>query len=526
MVVTACSNDDQKSKEKNAITKDSPNFQEPGEYDLPFVEDGSVTLSYAGVDNWYPPASYSQNLPVWQEFEKRTGVKIDWEVMPPNQYETSMQTRIAAGQNLPDILAIPPLWGGDIVKYADEDILIPLDDLIEEYAPNIKNLFEKYPGVKKQLTAPDGHIYNVAELNIGANEINVSGLFIRKDWLDKLGLEPPETIDDWYKVLKAFKTQDPNGNGKADEIPFTSSSTSFLYHFGSGFGLQAPVSDFWINDGKVEHQYLKPEFKDLLTFLHQLYQEGLIDPELSTQDDEAKLDAMISKNIVGASGHFPDVITRWNNILHVADHKDAEYIVNPPPKDKNGEREIIKRAPLGMEFGITKDNPYPKISIRWIDYIFAHPDGVRLANFGIEGKTYEMKDGEPKFTDWVNDNPDGLDPASALRSIGAYPALFGHQTEIFVKQTIEDDVADQIKEITPYLVEPFPDMIPTAEEQEQLTLLNADIKTYVDESIEKFITGGKPLDEFDEFVQQLEAMGIEDVVKIKQQQYDRYQDND
>ncbi len=128
----------------------------PEENTLPIVEPGSLELTYAGVDNWYTPASYSQNLEVWQEVEKRTGIKINWEVMPSDQYNAAMQTRIAAGSDLPDILAVPPLWNGDVVKYAEDGVILPLKDLIEKNAPNIMNMFEKYPIIRKVLTAPDG----------------------------------------------------------------------------------------------------------------------------------------------------------------------------------------------------------------------------------------------------------------------------------------------------------------------------------------------------------------------------------
>lgn len=131
---------------------------------LPIVEPGTLELTYAGADNWYTPASYSQNLEVWQEVEKRTGIKINWEVMPSDQYNAAMQTRIAAGSNLPDILAVPPLWNGDVVKYAEDGVILPLKDLIEQNAPNIMKMFEEYPIVRKVLTAPDGEIYNLAEV--------------------------------------------------------------------------------------------------------------------------------------------------------------------------------------------------------------------------------------------------------------------------------------------------------------------------------------------------------------------------
>lgn len=399
----------------------------PEENTLPIVEPGSLELTYAGVDNWYTPASYSQNLEVWQEVEKRTGIKINWEVMPSDQYNAAMQTRIAAGSNLPDILAVPPLWNGDVVKYAEDGVILPLKDLIEKNAPNIMNMFEKYPIIRKVLTAPDGEIYNLAEVFIEGNEVAPKSLIIRKDWLDKLNLEIPETIDDWYTVMKAFKEQDPNGNGTADEIPFTLNDGAAYNYLASGFGLTAGVGEFYADDaGKVQYLYSSPEYKELITFLHKLYSEGLIDPQYSTNGDEAKVDAMISKDIVGISVHFAGVDERWNKLV-----PGAEYVlVKPPVGPDGGQPKLVKRAPTGMQFALSKDCKDPAAAIRWIDYIWASDEGVILTHFGIEGKTFDYdENGRPKFTDWVTNNPEGLDAFSALRSLGAFPSLFDNQTK-------------------------------------------------------------------------------------------------
>lgn len=507
-------------------SKEGGETKNTGENTMPFVEPGTVTLTYAGPDSWYPPASYAQDLPVWQEVEKRTGVKIKWEVMPADQYNTAMQTRLAGGSKLPDIMAVPPLWGGDVVKLANNGIIIPLKSLIEENGPNILQMYEKYPVVKKIHTAPDGEIYNFSEVFVEGNEVAPKSLILRKDWLDALSLEVPKTIDDWYQVLKDFKEKDPNGNGQADEIPIaTHDGLSSFAYFGPAFGLPAPAPALWADEsGKVEYMYTKPAYKELLVFANKLYTEGLMDPQYSTNNDEAKLDAMVSKNLVGTSAHFAGVDVRWDNLLKNAGTTGADNILIAPPVGPNGEApKLSKRNPTGMEYAVTKDCANPDIAVKWIDYISASDEGVILTHFGIEGKSFERdENGRPKFTEWTTNNPDGLDPFSAVRSLGAFPSLFDTQTKEFMSQSMQQKSIDACVELFPLMVEPYPRALSTAEEASRLTSITADMDTYVKEMIQKFVMGTESLDNFDKFVSQLNAMGLEEYVKINQEIYDRF----
>lgn len=487
---------------------------------LPIVEPGSLELTYAGPDNWYTPASYTQDLPVWEEVEKRTGIKINFDVMPSDQYNAAMQTRIAAGSELPDILAVPPLWNGDVIKYAEEGVILPLGSLIEENAPNIMAMFEKYPVVKKVLTAPDGEIYNLAEVFVEGNEVAPKSLIIRKDWLDKLNLEIPETIDDWYNVMKAFKEQDPNGNGAPDEVPLTINDGAAYSYFASGFGLTAGIGSFYADeDGKVHSLYQSEEYRGLLAFLKKLYEEGLMDPQYETRD-EAKVDAMVSKQLVGVSPHFLGVDERWSSL------SGGEYVMVKPPKGPNGEEpKLIKRNPTGMQFAISKDCADPVAAIRWIDYIWASDEGQILTHFGIEGQSFEYnEDGRPVFTDWTINNPDGLDMMSAVRSLGAFPSFFDVQTKEFMSQLMTPQSLEACEPLIPLMEEPYPSVLATAEEADQLMMLQADMDTYISEMIQKFIMGIEPLEKYDDFLSQLEGMGLSEVLAIKQTQYDRYMD--
>ena len=271
--------------------------------------------------------------------------------------------------------------------------------------------------------------------------------------------------------------------------------------------------------GKVQYLYSSPEYKELITFLHKLYSEGLIDPQYSTNGDEAKVDAMISKDIVGISVHFAGVDERWNKLV-----PGAEYVlVKPPVGPDGGQPKLVKRAPTGMQFALSKDCKDPAAAIRWIDYIWASDEGVILTHFGIEGKTFDYdENGRPKFTDWVTNNPEGLDAFSALRSLGAFPSLFDNQTKEFMSQSMTPGTLKACEELMPCIIEDFPNMLATADEADRLLFLQADMKTYTKEMIQKFIMGTESLDKYDAFLNQLDAMGLDEVLEIKQAQYDRY----
>jgi putative aldouronate transport system substrate-binding protein len=384
---------------------------------LPFGN--GTTVSLACLEGWYPAVTMANNLPVWQEFEKRTGVKIKWEVY--SDYDTAMQPRVASGKDLPDIMLVPPSWGNSgVYKLATDGMIIPLDDLIAQWGPDIQRIFSADPDLKALLTAPDGKVYTIADTPKYVNDIVASSFFIRQDWLDKLSLKAPTTTEEWHDVLKAFKANDLNGNGQADEIPF-SGNYGALSFFGSAFGLTCPTTPWWPDAaGKVYCQYASPEYKELLTYVNTLYSEGLIDKELNR--DEPNFQSLVSTNVVGSFVVLCGYLTLYDNLL-AKTVTDVNHQCVVPPKGPNG-LAILKRDATWNHYGITKTCKTPEIAIQWINYVWGSDEGVRLNEYGLEGQTYTMgSDGKPHYTDFVLKNPDGLDMYNALRSLGASNTL-------------------------------------------------------------------------------------------------------
>ena len=485
-------------------------------YNLP-ISDSNLQLTYAGPDNWYASASYSDGLEVWKEFEKRTGVKIKFEVMQDSQYNTSMQTRVAANQGLPDIIAVPPLWNGDVVKYSNSGVIIPLNRLIKQYAPNIQKMFEQYPELRRSVTAADGEIYTIPESVVQMNDNNFNMPIVREDWLAKLSLKTPETWDEWYTVLKAFKEQDPNGNSKADEIPFYTESIGKAGFFGASLGLQMSDTGFMVTkEGKVSYIPATQEYKEVLQFINKLYSEGLMDIELGS----SKKDEFINQDILGAHTHWSVITTRFNANLQKAGI-DGKYKAILPTKDASGNTIVTRRAPFSLEYAITKDCKDPISAIKWIDYVWASDEGLLLQSAGIEGKSYEIKDGKPVLTDWTLKHPNQLDPLNALRSLGAGGSVLYNQSWEIGRQLYEEEALAFGDIAKPYMVEGFPRLLGTIDEDKRAFAILADMQTYSDEMVMKFALGREPFENFDKFVNTLNSMGLEELIQIKQTQYDR-----
>ncbi|WP_331436760.1 extracellular solute-binding protein [Gordoniibacillus kamchatkensis] len=154
--------------------------------------------------------------------EDKSKVKIKWNVVPDKSLDDKKQLMMASG-DYPAVLLGAAFSKADQMKYGQQGAFIDLKDLIDKYAPNIKKAMADIPYLKSAMTTPDGKIYAIPKINECFHCTYGEKMWINKAWLDKLGLKMPTTTDEFYEVLKAFKEKDPNGNGKADEIPFTTS---------------------------------------------------------------------------------------------------------------------------------------------------------------------------------------------------------------------------------------------------------------------------------------------------------------
>ena len=294
---------------------------------LPICDPGSVSLTYMGNDTWCAGVSYNDGTAVQKEIENRTGVHIEWDTYS-SDVETVLQTRLASLEGLPDMVEIPPFDSNvGVDTYSSNGVLIPLNDLIKEYAPNIQALFNKYPALEAMCTSSDGNIYALAGWWGDINDYVPDYLYIRQDWLDNLGLEMAESVDELYDVRVALIEQDANGNGNPDdEIPMaTKNGIKQLYYLMTGFGYD--TNSLWYTDdnGEVHYAAVEDQYKDMLAFLNKCYSEGLISDDL----DGTLLTQNITEDKVGIVCHDPADNMASSDDLALTSNPECDYEFMP-----------------------------------------------------------------------------------------------------------------------------------------------------------------------------------------------------
>ncbi|MGE5548929.1 MAG: extracellular solute-binding protein [Bacteroidota bacterium] len=480
--------------------------------------------------------SYADIL-AFQEAEKRTGVKIKWS-NPVGGLDAEQFNLMLVSRDLPDMFSLPTgqSWfsvPGGAEKFYNDKIILKLNDLIDKYAPNFKSVLRNNPEARKQLMTDDGSIYYIPMLRL-APEINVFlGFQIRQDWLDKLGLKVPTTIDQWYNVLKAFKTRDPNGNGKADEIPFTATRlnlgpefTRFPWAWGVCFGSSYGNGFMQVN-GKAVYGPIQKEFKGALEFMNKLYKEGLLDPDFAIQERK-QMDVKVLSDQAGAwFGYAGAQLGTFMTAMEGKEPKSfkisgAPFPIGPAKKPYNFDRNLISPV-SGYGMAISTACKNPAAAMKWLDYAFSK-EGHMLYNFGVEGITYQMIKGYPTYTDLIMKNPDGLTVSKAMTKYFMSAQNWSMVQDVryfdqYQSPLGKEAIAIWAKGKTDRT---FPPVTFSSGESQTISSKLTEINTYVTEMYLKFIMGTVPLSDFDKYVNQVKQMGIEEVTKIHQAALDRF----
>lgn len=486
------------------------------------IVDEKITLSLmapgTGMAAW-------EDMPALQEYSELTNVYFEYDTPPIGDFQTRLNLAFASG----DIAGI--IFGAETddftpgmeVDYGRQGVLLPLNDLIDEYAPNFKALMEENPEIERSITTNDGNIYALPAINQHPTSIWPTGpLWYNGDWLDELGVEEvPQTTDELFDLLIRFRDEDPNGNGEADEVPFSdvqmNASRPWLM---AAFGMK----EWGIEevDGEVRYAPMTDNYREYLTFMNQLFEEGLMDPETFSQSDEQKK----AKGEQNRLGLFPD----WFSFFTTG-KAESDAVTDPMfhPLTSDVSPEIVLPGNPGISrgsFAITKNNANPEASMRWIDYWYSQ-EGRDFFDQGPKGYLWdEDEDGNyieletPKGYDSSEDYRGTLTPAYGISAPMLVDVVENAPVSDFT-QFIFDETAEKID---PYAETPFPLVYFTDEEQDQINNIEVDLESYVEQMEARFITGVEPLDNWDNYVETIEGMKIDQYIQLHQDAYDRWLD--
>lgn len=527
VIVAACSSNDNNNDEGADIDTDDENFHEEG---FPIVDE-SITLEFMTGKAPTTADDYNE-VRIWEEYEDMTNIEIDWGLTPKEGLEEKRNLSLGSG-SLPDVYHTAKVPSSDLLKYGEQGTFVEVSDLIEEHMPNLTALLDEYPDIRKGITFPDGGIYGLPtvydpdfpSLLIG------SKFFIREDWLEDLDMDIPETTDEFYEYLKAVKETDLLGDGSGDEIPFGASGIGALRQVLTGaFGIQNKGRKHGYFDedpdeeGKVRFFPIAEGYKETLEYLNKLFEEGLVQENIFTIEKNQN----ITNGSEGLQGST--IITSAESIY--GEEEGSKFVGMPALEGPHGDKEYTKvGSPLAHLGGmvLTKENDHIPETLRWADYFYSE-EGSEMFFMGIEDESYEvLEDGSLDYLDEIKNSPDGKSLEEELANYvtylgGGYPGRVMEET--FQGAEALQSSIDAAEVIEPYIVEEAWPLFPyTHEESKDLSVIASDLEKYVDEMQDKFIAGDKPFSEWDDYVEEVENMRVDDYLDIQQSAVDRYYDN-
>ena len=478
----------------------------------------------AALDIWAVRAAeipLGDDVPVWMEVEDRIGTELNWRHISTEVKDEQFNLMLAS-QQLPDIVAYYEGQGGhsSINRFGSEGAFLPLEDLITEHAPNLKRMVLDDPLVRAAVTAPDGNIYFIPMMSA----LNAArGWYIRVDWLENLGLEMPETVEDLFDVMVAFRDRDPNGTGQNDTIPsvFRHRGDDAFYNLGAlSYAFDADTG--WVLRGdRVVFGPTEPQYLDYVAYLQRLYSERLIDREHFTRSGNTR-SQLIGGNIAGVIHDWFASTADMNSLE--SDIPGFTLLHMPPPVAPGVEpftRIQMSQVRADGGWAITSSVSDRVAAIELMDFLYSD-EGRRLTNFGVEGVHYTMQDGMPVYTEFITDNPDGLGMHEALVTIGAQWKV-GMVQDVDYEAQFANAIATEARldYMENYIVDEFPALSITTREQEVLEDKFSQIRTFVMEMKSRAVVGGLTMAEFEDQLDELNRMGIAEVTEIYQRAYDR-----
>ncbi|MFS0612184.1 extracellular solute-binding protein [Lederbergia ruris] len=500
------SNDKKASSEDNGVSINETGFP---------IVDEKITISMLGKKT--PSQPEWKDMSSFIAYEEMTNIHIDWTTPPSNGFGEKFNL-LLAGDGYPEAFFAADISQSDQIKYGSEGILIPLEDLIENYAPNFKKLMDEHPEIRQSITAPDGHIYALPHYRDVPRDLTGYKMWINKKWIEEAGLDMPKTVDELYTVLKAFKERN------SDIIPMGSAGFNDIKR--ALLGAFGYLGDNHLNivDDEVVFVPATDGYKEFLQFMNTLYKEGLLDEEAFLQDREQ----LKAKGQNMRLGMFTDN----GAFLIVPEEESWDYVVLPPLTSSVNNQQMWP-AITGVvhgAFAITDKNKHPEASMRYVDYFYSDEGGTFLSNpGGVEGVDWEWTDEtKSKFKEIVAEGKTNSEmnnertPASGSRPPYYRSKEWVHKEDSPLNNHIDNEVMEKLSE---HFKISFPDIYFTSDQNTELNALKTDIESYVEQMQANFVVGKASFDEWSDYIDTLNKMGLDRLVKINQEAYDIWNEN-
>lgn len=522
------------------LESDDPICKEPVELTIGIVQD-------TNVEN-YETNHFTKML------EEAANIKINFYYFPSSEYTQKLELMCAAGgDDLPDIVMMT-LSDAVVEKYGNDGMFLPLDDYYENSSRYYKEGFQRVldmggMDIKEAIRSGDGHIYTVPQYNETTTNPCYARIWMYKPWLDKLGLEVPTTTEEFKNVLTAFKTQDPNGNGKADEIPALGSDIMPAATQGSWFW-EAMMNAFvpttsrnnYLNSSnhQLSVPYTTEEWKEGIKYVRSLCEEGLFDPVSFTQD-EATFKSLLNTEGDQLVGCFCFMSTSGISTKHPSRN---QWILIGPLTGPEGvcSTSYLPDLPVNKAY-ITKNCKNPEAAFRVLD-LLGREDFTISTRWGKQGENWayveDIKD-DPAYKDCdftqefagypayiylmknIWKQPNNNDWQNATNSFRTAEVAAGYYASNLQEGSANYELAHKLNLYEEVRTkEPIGKIPYTRDELAEATEIANSLNTYVKEKIALWCTGASDVDaDWENYLRELEGIGLSRYLTITQEAYDR-----
>lgn len=498
---------------------------------LPIVNE-PVTLNVVKERHMLDTTESYNEKAAWANITEETGITIEWTELAAGTAAERIPLMLSSG-DLPDVF-----WAAlsDAQVLQNESNLFAMEDYMEDFAPNSLATYEQL-GVdwKEIATTPSGHIFGFLGRYESLYENTGDGIqIINKAWLDKVGMDVPTTLDEFTEVLRAFKEQDPNGNGQADEIPYCFSEDMWCAHatntmgwwgIGDGAGSDTTSSKS-TRDGKVTGSVNTDEYRQYLEYTHSLYAEGLMDQEGFSQNTEV-FSTKIKSGQVGT--YFC-----WTALEYLTSEQEKDWVVLPPIQaiegvDPIANGEVDRSTIQKNKWVITTSCEHPEAAMRLWDYQARDVESKMTVAMGEKGKLWdEYEDGSGYYFIVPDDTTPEFTFEHMKYTYGVVndpPLLTKEETpkndgEISPSAALRDSMVDQVDEYFLPKEDQLPQIYVSTEAIDRRTFIETDLFAYIKEFRAQAIMNGFTDDEWNNYVSQLDAYGYQDWLQWYQDMMD------
>lgn len=453
--------------------------------------------------------------------EEETNIHIEWVEIPNSAWEEKINIMASTG-TLPDAVI------GEAKLSRNYELFLPLDELLTEYAPVVSQRIANREDYQKALKSPDGKIHALPNGDESTHIAIPTHYWINKAWLDKLGLDMPATVEEFKEALAAFKTQDPNGNGLQDEIPFAFEkawnwSTS-IRNFIGAFGVAEFSEHVFMDGDTVVMAALQPGYYEALKYLSGLYKEGLINQDVFTVSSDQFLSLSGGKEIIGAFAGY-----RNTNALGMPNATDFVALPILSSSVSEGVTGAYMPTRIGG-FAINANCKNPAALVRWYEYLNSDLGRAMEWGRGERGFIWDiLEDNEGQHPEFLFVSPEqykekGYRSAAEYRNAQSFagntPAVWWKDYDMdirYVGPWTKDLKLEAVKRDLPRAIYGLPAGMAPEENADRRSILLVDINNYLEKFVADSVINGIDETKWNKHLETMKALKVDEYVALCQE---------